>query len=413
MVEQPDRYNTFFNPNVCHVCKMPDNGQLKVCNKCYMISYCSNDHRLNNQRHHKQICTAMQELLKSHSQLWVTVQLNLEQWIQSRKELIRLTMTELSRDLEPYEVEMIMFTKSCVICHQQVNILPCKICWSVNYCLDHEEAFEKYHSSDCKELALCFNTNLRMQYSSSIPVLKFSMFPQKNKPIVDMETFVKLYVRRRQSVEGYYVWTIVEYFYSDYASAPLTLYYGMMNEKLLNLHGRCYVIHIIAANHIDREYLQAWELLLHLLHHVKFLKVVLIGSELQDEHDKIKVCSSCKSQYGQMFFFECHRKLYHDYVDSDSFAPPDVIVICQADLTEWKTLKPIFKLKDQNCPLLLTAKSRHKSVQNISKMEEVLGSIVHLAYHDENKFSSYKPYRDFENDGVSYRNKYLAICPKL
>lgn len=411
MVDQPHNYNKFFNQNVCHICKMPDNGKFITCDKCYMISYCKNEHRVQNRPYHVQICAAMQKLLKSHSELWVTVQLNLEQWIQSRKKFIHLIKHELARDLQEYEEQMITLTKSCLICHQQVNILPCTSCWSVNYCLDHEEAFKNYHGPKCKELEACFNIDLRTQYISPISWT----LSIKNGDVFDMKTFVE-HVRRKRCKERNYMETIAEYFYSDYVSGPVTLYYGMKNADLSNPVKEMnlpYVVHILATSRMDRKYLQAWELLLHLLWHVKDLRIILIGLELHDNYESIKICGNCKA-HKQRFDFECHQKLYHNYVDSDSYIRPNVVISCQANLSDWDELsETILKLRDQNCPLLLTAKSKLISEQNINNIEKILGSPVTLLHHDINKFASNKPYRDFENDGVSYRNQYLAVCPKL
>lgn len=382
-----------------------------------MISYCKNEHRVQDQPYHTQICVAMQTLLKSHSELWITVQLNQEQWIQSRKEFIRLINRHLSRALQPYEMQMIMLTKSCLICHQQVNIYPCTYCWSVNYCLDDIEAFKRHHMPKCKDLALCLDIDLKMRYPLMVKAMKFGNFPARDEDVSNMEEFIELHVRLRRYDDKTCMRlpTLAEYFYSDYSSGPLTLYFGMKNVNLLdNLMVCDYVVHIIAANHLDREYLPAWELLLHLLRCIKNLKIILIGPGLLEESDSVKICYHCEYQQKQKLTFKCYQKLYHNYVRSDSYMRPNIIIMYQADLSDWEALsESILKLKDQKRPLLLTASSKHKSIQNINKIEEVLGSPVNLLYNDENKFASLKPYRDLKNENVAYRNEYLAICRKL
>ncbi|EFN89206.1 hypothetical protein EAI_07709, partial [Harpegnathos saltator] len=196
-------------------------------------------------------------------------------------------------------------------------------------------------------------------------------------------------------------------------SGPLTLYYGMQNVKLLNLlrpRNRYCVIHIMAANYIDKKYLPAWEFILHLYPVISDLRIVLIGPELDVEKENINTCSACNIKYLKLSF-ETHSMLYHQYVNSQWYKQPNLIVAFQADLSIWGSLsESIFKLREQNCPFLLTAKSKLKADENINKIEEILSSPLNFIYHDSNKFSSYKPYRDYtENGGVSHRNKYLSI----
>ncbi|XP_032678547.1 uncharacterized protein LOC116847557 isoform X2 [Odontomachus brunneus] len=382
--EEPERYNKFFNPNMCHVCKMRDHGDFITCDQCYMITYCKTEHQQKDYPHHIQICMAMQTLLKSHPHLWVTVQLSLEGWNQSRKEF-------------------------------QVNIHPCKKCWSVNYCLDHAEAFTKNHHTKCKDLLLHLTLYLELR-CISVPIIKFCAFPNVCRRVDNMHTFCEQYVRRGYYTIKGYTWITADYFYSDYLSAPLTLYYGMKNVNLLKSKNKQnhYVVHIIAAGLVDREYLPYWELFLHGLPNVKDLKIVLIGSELRAECEDIAVCAKCSTTYRRKLSFECSNMSYHSYMDSNSYQRPNVVVGLQADLNEWDALSTLLvKIRNVKCPLLLTAKSKLMSQRNVNLIKAFLDTTVKFVYHGENKFCSGKPYRDLETDGASYRNKYLVIYPNL
>ncbi|XP_011139396.1 uncharacterized protein LOC105183155 isoform X2 [Harpegnathos saltator] len=53
---EPYQYNSFFHPNLCHVCKLRNNGNLIECNQCRLISYCSEEHRLLHESEHSRIC---------------------------------------------------------------------------------------------------------------------------------------------------------------------------------------------------------------------------------------------------------------------------------------------------------------------------------------------------------------------
>lgn len=381
-----------------------------------MVSYCSRDHKELHHSSHMEICTAVQKLLKKKSQ-WDVCPLNLEEWIQLRKEFLRLVKSELSRDLKSYEVQMIMFARSCFICHQQTNLYTCMMCHSANYCIDHIEAFNNYHSFTCKELLLCLSLDIEL-FRGLGSTIKFTKFPDECRSFTDMDTFVKQYVQRTHISREVDDWNVPEYFYSDYTSGPLTLYYGMQDANLLDLlevPDTCYVVHVIDAKHVDRQYISAWEILLHLLRNIKVLRIVLIGSELHNECNDVHLCSKCNNKtYCQRLCFESHHMLYHNYVASELYKRPNVIIGFLTDFNNAETWsESILKLRDQDCPLLLTTKSRLKAEQNINKIKEVLGTSCSPSYHDINKFGSRRPWRDIETDYVYFRNIYLTMYQNL
>ncbi|XP_032671199.1 uncharacterized protein LOC116844143 [Odontomachus brunneus] len=402
-------YNNFFYPNVCHYCKKKDNGKFMTCDDCFMITYCNMDHRLRDYASHMQICEVLRKLFKSHSKFWIHLKLYLEQWIEMRKEFLNLISLQLQRDLKPYEVQMITLTKSCFICHKQMNIHTCKRCYSVNYCPKHIDRLGKHHS--CSELMLCFQIDFELAFFSNNK-MKFVEFPNEDKPVVNMDTFIEQYVCPKQYINGIFSKNVLAYFYSDYVSGPLTTYYGMQKIHFLYPYS-CYVIHIIAANFVDREYLAAWELLLHLLPKINHLKIILIGPVLCTDYNNIEVCPERCIKH-KTFNFETHRMLYYDYANSKKYTRPYLIVGFQTNLSDWEKLEnTILKIKNQDCPLLLTAKSKLQANQNVNKIKKILFSSSKLVYHGENMFSSHRPYRDFESNDVSYRNKYLSIYEKL
>ncbi|XP_032671178.1 uncharacterized protein LOC116844126 [Odontomachus brunneus] len=413
----------FFNPNICHICKTPWdlNKNFITCNQCHMISYCNSDHELMHNERHMQICEAMRNVSISHPQLWSISGINLEEWVQTRKQLVRLIQFELQRDLQPFEVQMITLAKSCIICYRQDNLLHCLKCYSVNYCYDHQNLLADHYRFNCRNLELSFRVNIELNLSPII-IDKFTEFPDENKFIDDMYAFISEFVSTKYkllfgpfSTSLFYI----SFFYSDFVSGPLTLYYGIRKINRLDCiykSDSCFVIHIINANLFDRKYLPAWELILHLLPNIKELKIILIGPILRTESGDLMVCNiRCIQQY---LNFETHRMLYHNYVDSECYKQPNVIIGFQADLSNWETLpETILKIKCQECPFLLTSKSKDTVDQNVNKIKEILKSpicdVLYLTYNGKNKFSSYRPYRDYENGSVSYLNKYLTVYKRL
>ncbi|XP_032671036.1 uncharacterized protein LOC116844052 isoform X2 [Odontomachus brunneus] len=401
----------FFNPNICHFCKTPWHLNFITCDQCHMISYCTMYHKSRNNESHMQICAALQNVSRSHPYFWSTLGINLEEWIQTRKQFIRLVKLALQRDLQPYEEQMITLAKSCIICYRQDNLLCCPKCHSINYCRNHKKLLGNRHRVNCNKLKLCLSTNRDMHlYPIIIDI--FTEFPTENKLTVDMKAFVNQYVCPTHWIDEITsVGCSICLYYSDYASGPLTLYDGIQKINRFNYFHKlesCLVIHIIGANFVDIDYLSAWELLLHLLPNVKELKIILIGPELCTKSNGLRVCTIRCVQ--QRLNFEAHRMLYHNYVDSKCYKRPDVIIGFQVDLSDWEALSEIIlKIKAQECPFLITSNSKDKAKQNVNKIKEILKSpicdVLYLVYNSKNNFKSNRPYQDVETAGVSYRNK--------
>ncbi|XP_032671176.1 uncharacterized protein LOC116844124 [Odontomachus brunneus] len=191
----------FFNPNICHVCKMPWSfgEDFQTCYQCHMISYCSETHRITNKKCHMQICIAFQKILWSYPHLWSTCGINLEQWVQTRKDLMHLVKLELQRDLKPYEVQMITLAKSCIICYRQIKLTGyCRECNSCNYCSEHQNLFR--HFFNCDKLKLCLWTNTDI---SLYPIVmdRFTEFPNNDQPVDNMDAFVDEFVYSKYEVD--------------------------------------------------------------------------------------------------------------------------------------------------------------------------------------------------------------------
>ncbi|XP_032678531.1 uncharacterized protein LOC116847542 [Odontomachus brunneus] len=141
-----DKYNQFFNPNVCHVCKL-HSRDLITCNRCNMISYCSKEHEAIHRNSHSEICKAIGRVItdKSFSDIYPS----LEKWTESRKGILHQTRSSLSRGIQRYEMEMILCAKSCCVCFRQTNIWHCNICYSAHFCHDDQKLFKVLHKKYC------------------------------------------------------------------------------------------------------------------------------------------------------------------------------------------------------------------------------------------------------------------------
>ncbi|XP_011148557.1 uncharacterized protein LOC105188671 [Harpegnathos saltator] len=344
-------YNKWFYSNVCHVCKKENNNDLISCAECDMISYCSDEHKQLHNEKHREICGYLKEYIKSH--MGNETGVDHVTWINSRLQFLNSIKKRLSRKLEPYEEQMILFAKSCFSCHQQIHLENCRRCYSINYCVVHAQEFKIQHESRCNELLF----------------------------------------------------------------GPLTLFYAMRDANLLhflNISPPKCIIHIVVSTYHDIEYLAAWELLSHLLcPAIKILKIVLIGQELTQKVGSILLCCNCINKELKVKYEFC-PKLYCDYMKCQTYEQPSVVVGFQVDFRDKKMLSnflPLFQIKSY--PLLLTTASKNKAIMNINEINAALGTNVKPTYEEENKFRSYKPLRDLEDGLGCFCNMYVSIYLNL
>lgn len=406
-------YNRFFHPNVCHVCKLTDQARLISCYQCDMTSYCSEEHRRQHQPQHEEICTFITRFI-NEDPIWNTRRLVKDRWLEVQKELVRIAKMVLN-ELTPYHIQMILYAKSCFVCHQRGNVFSCPKCISFHYCFDHMELVREHHPRiQCVALALSLKLDIIALEKRSWEILhvKFTTFPSKKKPFTNMESFGELYF---QTQTDDYEWCLYDHLFTDYVSGPLTTHNVLRRVNFFYPMEitSTFVVHIIAADYVDRCSFPAWELFLHLLRKGSKLIIVMMGPELEIETSQHDNCSRCKATRKKLIL-ECFPVMYHIYVNNAMYKRPNIIVGFQAELSDERTwTESIRAIQTQKCPLLLTTKRKSEARQNISRIQKVLGTYVKPIQIIKNKFHSFRPSNDSKANSVTYRNMYLMIYKNL
>ncbi|EFN81815.1 hypothetical protein EAI_15210, partial [Harpegnathos saltator] len=346
----------FFNPNICHVCKKVDEGNFVSCDSCGLISYCSEEHKTHHRTEHVKICTVIPQLLQEKLQRYTCRFSDWQQWIQSRTELLESVEKNIGHVLEPYEKQTILWSKSCDVCHKQVQLKTCQRCFSINYCNEHEEVFRtKHRGSNCDDLVLLLNIDIKtISDRTSNMSYGFLQFVNENSKFETMLEFcIEFVISRRKN---HMDWLTRDYVRSDYLSDPLTIYSGLDRiDFLKNIIGQCVVIHIVAANSVDVNSLPVWEILLHLLPKIKRLVIVLINPKLHKNIIYQNLCKRCNEEKKVLSFISIPM-LYHDFISSPSedYNSPNAIVGFDAKFNKEKTWdKSLEAIQGSYCPLVL------------------------------------------------------------
>ncbi|XP_032668711.1 uncharacterized protein LOC116842929 isoform X2 [Odontomachus brunneus] len=422
-----DHYNEFFNPNICHVCKKPNQGELIPCGSCDMVFYCSTDHQIMHQSSHMEVCAvipfARTENLESNARPFNSD----DEWRSSRKTFMQGIQVKMTRDLMPYEKEMIMCAKSCLICHQQMGLLTCRTCYSANYCDEHQWDFKEKHDFMCLNLLVHLNLNiLRLNYL----IISYShnvQFSKMKEGCDNMFAFGNRYIVGESNV-----WNADCYITSNYVSAPLTLYYGLKefanlfeetqiyrDEYNFNRRGRYksyfFIVHIIGASSADVAGLPSWEIFLHFCHEfnsvkkIMELRVILVQPETDcDRNQYYKVCGGCFAANKKLYLANA-RVSYDDYIRTQLYKEANIIIAFQAEFNAGSAPFEIFRAtQDRKCPFFFTTASQNEAEEGIMKLHEVM-NVPREHRSVENKFCSYRPFRIYGTGEIYYRNTYLVV----
>ncbi|XP_054011724.1 uncharacterized protein LOC128894191 [Hylaeus anthracinus] len=411
-------YNYFFYTNVCHVCKRFGEGvSLKRCGNCTMIAYCSKEHQREHWSQHKDLCNAVHNVFldnRMSSFLSNKQDLSMEKWAQMKMNFMLLVAMKIPRKLKYYEEQMFKFLKSCAVCHNRnvKELKDCPNCPNASFCTKHKN--DTMHDNICYLLKLSFTLDMALiLHKRKIPELKVPYRTGHVNLPQNMKYFIKEYIKAQKdpnlSMEEEMMVN------AEYLTRPLTFLYATQKLQYFFKEENI-IIHIIAANAIEIDGIELWEILLHWLPNTTMISIVLIGPELSPGSIPINLCKNCRYN-GRQLAIEMQNMLYENYTTGNSYVKPNFIIGYNAGIHECENFKSemdtwtytLRMITKQNCPLILTSYTLSEAEKEQIRLEAILDRDVKCTYFEQNPYSSLRPYRDFESEGVYYQNQYIII----
>ncbi|XP_011868478.1 PREDICTED: uncharacterized protein LOC105562331 [Vollenhovia emeryi] len=397
---------------MCHVCKrFGDDVRLTECGGCTLIRYCGPEHRKHHWQEHKSLCIAVPDVLRTN---------HLDdrgapstQWADKKMTMMGLVETTLGRTLETYEKEMFLFPRECAVCQgmDQQWLQDCPNC-AASYCKDHVDNIR--HEDICARLGLCLRFELLYGKTDDLEV----RYPQQvtcTSTFLDMKDFLNTYVDL--PTDSGLSYDIVEAAHSQHLTRPLTLFHAMRLLEYVPKNKRL-VIHVVGANMMEEITWPAWQILMALLD-LTFLLVVMIGPELRSCTVLRNRCKLGQKECA----YACYKQLYENYVRSQLFEKPDVIVGFNANIQQYELESPretwapsMRVLAEQNCPFILTGYTQLHLESDMERMNSILNRNIECPSSVKNLFASLKPHRSSWPDNVVYDNQYMilhrrSLCP--
>ncbi|XP_032677143.1 uncharacterized protein LOC116846872 [Odontomachus brunneus] len=409
-------YNSFFHPNLCHVCKVPTYNLLE-CSACHMIYYCSNYHMTLHETEHAEICIAIVilRLVRGERTIDFHAKTPME-WVKFKNQNIKDIRTVLERDLKPYEKQMFLFPKSCFICYTQENLLPpCKTCLYVNTCNKHGS---RRINHNCIFLRQSYELDFEHMWPDE--ERKKRIFEKSVKCNIracpDIKTFIRENIENGSICTSRYLCEAFIYLSED-LSGPLSLIYAMNRAGIYRISSnKSYVIHILIETPMDKRNVYAWELLLHQFCRIQSLSIEAIGRGLLTKKYTLHYNRNCKSDQRKIHY-RSHNMTYCEYANARKlYKLPNVIVVFNVDLT---CNNDIRALQYHCCPLLMLAQTRKRADNNIIQIYQVLSNMEtspvfpDLYIYELNKFPSLRPCRDYMTGSAMFPSRYLIYYKDL
>lgn len=411
-----DLHNFFFYPNTCHVCKCCGNEiNLKRCN-CKMISYCGKEHQKQHWLQHKNLCRILSEIIDETDQsnplegFKGTIQ---SDWVKAKMNLMLLVSLKLQRKLLPYEEEMFKFPKSCVVCHEVDSklLVDCPSCPCANFCKEHEN--DTNHEKLCKTFSLCYDLDIASTvFDRQPPKITVPYHTEIAYLPTSMDKFIDLYINEAIDTNELQNARI-----SEYLTRPLTLLRAL--EKLEYKVDKEMTIHVIGANFLDLDGVEIWEILLHWLPSLTTLNLILIGPELNNNSKKKIICNVCQccDEKNMKLCLEIYGVFYKDYVFDDRYKKPDIVIGYNLGVHECENLnspndtwsQSIKILAEQKCPFVVTSYTLEEIEKEQNRLCDIMEKKLNYLCCEKNQYSSLRPHRDYETEGVYYQNQYLIV----
>ena len=206
---------------------------------------------------------------------------------------------------------------------------------------------------------------------------------------------------------------------SDALSLPLTALYALQK---LNLSKKKLKIHILGAIHSEIVEEGLW-IMLNWLTGLKKLELTFFNTDISTLPIKYTtdLLFPDLSFFGEKgFVVSAHSIRYDHYCKLGSVEKPHIILGYNLNIHEidygiseynWKDI--ILAVKKMNVPFVMTSGSEEKAKRDHRKLCSFLGEKVEFSTCEENPFASLFPERDFELEGLCYRNKFITIYPEL
>ena len=405
---------------MCIVCRGTMN--LKSCSRCKLVTYCGSECQNKHFPKHTDICKAISRIMETEKLSHIfekSRNVTPDQWKADRFQIWQEIETSLNRGLLLEEQQIILYPRSCYVCHDTRNeiLQNCPGCPFATFCKIHPSSHS--HDEECKTVKelvdlehmakwLC---NKKNEPEMLEPIIDNFQRPQYNplKQPTTMKEFLNLFINPELQVpEKQKIYS------SRFLNHPLTFFNGLQK---LNYTSKSEMIVHIGGQNSSCELSKPWETILHLIPGLKILKIMLFNYSGQKDLSDAKLCSKCSSQEKKIVL-EAVVISYEEFMKLNRYQKPDFFLYLNLapaiDLSNnydmvWEGWEKCLNIWcELSCPLILTTNLEEKSKKLRLLFKNCLIPFE-VCFDGKNKFVQLDQPDDYEDNNSFKPNEFLMI----
>jgi len=404
-------------------------GSLKMCGGCKLVGYFGKEDQKKDWTNHKTICKVVTGLMKKHNVKHITEKL-------SGDMLVRALSSELGRDLNQAELDLVHYPRVCAECNgggaNQDSLRNCSRCNCVAWCPNciEKQSARSSHEQWCHLLKTAIE-DFKHEKSLGHQVQKYAPPIEKTyKPLpASIEILFEKDVAKLVSnkLPGYQE-SELRYLTFLY-TCPLTVLYAAEQAGLSG--GRpvdaadSLTIHLVGARVAEIRHLVGWEMIALRLPRLQQLHIVFIGDEVVA--GDFPSTFSYKSNEAQKerpelvvrYTFE-PPQLYQEYVAGPAYSQPDIVAALDCGFKFYPSWDPCIPhlLPGEGVPCVFTEFTLQDTKDNLAKVEKLVSDIEVSVPPRRNPYCSRRPVRCSDKSGnyvknsVIFSNDYISVVKR-
>ncbi|XP_051160609.1 uncharacterized protein LOC127281125 [Leptopilina boulardi] len=393
-----------FYPNECYVCGVTTS--LRRCSRCHLISYCGEVHQKNDWTSHKTFCSVISMIMRINdlSHLYENSKgFTSQKWIQERMNMIKHVSSLLDRNIQINEIQMLTFPRSCIVCHdtKQENLTNCPHCPLISFCKLHSNTLR--HNEECLKINACYNFEIDCDnFRERAFTLIYKILDSQQMELLKKPTTIDDYLNQILD-HSLNIDDKMKKYLAAILAPSLTIFNSI--EKLNYQPSTKLTININTRDNLNT-FPQHWEILLHLLPNLKYLKIILDNDDTITIRDDVSLCKKCTTMKRKLITKTLNEENCDDFGKFDLSFFSNLNVPDNWDI-EWELVNNVWKLF--NCPIIfmISTEIQMKRLKNKLKHDNYWKQLI--CFDGSNDFAPATPYRSTDDWTIVEDKKYLLI----
>mmetsp|Transcript_37402 Transcript_37402/g.78884 ORF Transcript_37402/g.78884 Transcript_37402/m.78884 type:complete len:477 (+) Transcript_37402:53-1483(+) len=390
-----------FHPYACITCKHGPFTNTKVfyCAGCRVVKYCCREHQRADWASHKAWCKAFNAVKKCNDEMFNELihPEDTEAWMRVSKVFTSRVMTSAGVRLHTTDSQLVACQPRCRRClvaglSSEIDLITCPKCHGVALCKDCHKVGDAFHGTDKYGRLECENYQISQACTGMVVEQGSALYIASNTDVrkcFQPKDWVEYFDRNKGDFElpGMLLkMAPVVALIADGLSLPLTILHvlglpAVLPEKQVSKLDRL-IVHLVGASAQEAFGIEKYIELVRLIPSLTYLRIVLIGPDLNDVQDSplniadpgsIKIRRGCNAQLSM-------RKGLYQNVIKGLEEPPTLVLASHPGMFDGhytESWRPTVELlSSQDVPFVVTGYNEQEVLNDRQHLEEFGARVV-------------------------------------